>query len=230
MRHGNGPTAPAGRRIYLKGIGGQAAGAFSLPVWRSPPRNVRKTPTFAQLASQNTLKVFTRDGSLWNSFHTGFDAWGNYGVSDDDTPPAPQWGHACWMPIGHYILGSVQKFDEPIVSEGYGQIPVLDMDSESLAQLVKGGYARANGLTAVIGGIEAPLAQLSEYGREAIFIHGGGSNSPDPLADRQQLCRTFGCTRMLNADWRELAAWLKPLYDGNVIVYTALETPANLGR
>lgn len=57
MRHGNGPTAPAGRRIYLKGIGGQAAGPFSLPQWRSPPRSVRKTPTFAQLCSQNTLKV-----------------------------------------------------------------------------------------------------------------------------------------------------------------------------
>lgn len=180
--------------------------------------------------SSNTLKVFTRDGSLWKQFHAGFDAWGNYGVSDNDDPPAPLWGHACWMPIGHYVLGPVDVFGTPIVSEGYGQIPVLDVDADSIAQLVKGGYARVDGLTASIGGIEAPLAQLAEYDRSEIFIHCGGSNSPDPLADNQGLYRTLGCTRMLNADWRELAAWLEPLYDGNVIVYTALETPADLGQ
>ena len=180
--------------------------------------------------SANTLKVFTRDGSLWKSFAAGFDAWGNHGVSDDDTPPAPLWGHACWMPVGHYLLGAVQRFDPPIVSEGYGQIPVADVDADALSNLVKAGYAKVNGLTAEIGGIEAPLAQLSHYDRSAIMIHCGGSNSPDPLADNQGLYRTFGCTRMLNADWRELAAWLEPLQDGNVIVYTALETPADLGH
>jgi hypothetical protein len=175
------------------------------------------------------LKVFGRDG-LWNLFTGGYDAWGNYGVSDDDTPAAPPWGHACWQPIGHYVLGPVEVFDTPIVSEGYGQIPISDLDADSIAQLVKGGYARVNGLTANIGGIEAPLAQLSKYGREALFIHGGGSNSPDPLADDQQIFRTFGCPRMLNADWKNLAAWLQPQQAGNIVVFTALETPANVGQ
>jgi len=176
--------------------------------------------------SQNTLKVFTRDGSLWEYFEAGFDAWGNHGT-DGALPP---WGYDCWMPIGHYILGPVDVFDTPIDSEGYGQIPVLDVDAGTLAKLVQGGYATVNGLTAVIGGIEAPLAQLSQYDRSEIMIHCGGSNAPDPLADNQGLYRTFGCTRMLNADWRELAAWLQPLEAGNVIVYTALETPADLGQ
>lgn len=163
-------------------------------------------------------------------YQAGFDAWGNHGVSDDDTPPAPPWGHACWMPVGHFRLAPVQFFGTPIASEGYGQIPIIDLDAESLASLVRGGYARANGLTANIGGIEAPLAQLSEYDRSALMIHGGGSNAPEPLAPHQGLYRTFGCTRMENEDWQALAAWLQPLYAGNIVVFTALETPADLGH
>ena len=160
----------------------------------------------------------------------GSDAWGNHGVSDDDTPPSPPWGHACWMPIGHYQLAPVQVFDTPIASEGYGQIPVLDLDAEVLGNLVNGGYAKVNGLTANIGGIEAPIAQLGQYDRSALMIHCGGSNSPSPLADDQGLYRTFGCTRMLNKDWKQLAAYLEPLYAGNAIIYSALETPADLGQ
>jgi len=180
--------------------------------------------------SSNTLKIFTRDGSLWKQYRAGFDAWGNYDVSDDDENPAPPWGHACWMPIGHYVLGPVDVFDTPNESEGYGQIPVSDVDADSIVQLVKGGYATVSGLTANIGGVEAPLAQLTRFDRSALMIHCGGSNSPVPLAANQGLYRTFGCTRMLNADWQEFAAWLQPLQAGNVIVYSALETPANLGQ
>lgn len=181
---------------------------------------------FVAARSQNTLKVFTRDGSLWRYFEAGFDAWGNHGT-DGALPP---WGYDCWMPIGHYVLGPVDVFETPIDSEGYGQIPVLDVDAGTLAKLVQGGYATVNGLTAVIGGIEAPLAQLSQYDRSGIMIHCGGSNAPDPLAPRQTLCRTLGCTRLYNADWQALAAWLTPLQNGNIIVYTALETPADLGQ
>lgn len=173
--------------------------------------------------SQGLLKVFVRDGSLWKTFPAGFDAWGNHGEVTPSNPPP--WGTDCWMPVGHYLLGPVDVFDTPIASEGYGQIPVSDVDADSLSKLVKGGYATVEGLTATIGGINAPLAQLAQYDRSAIMIHGGGSNAPDPLADWQLLCRTDGCTRMENAGWKELAAFLKPLYDGNVIVYTALETP-----
>ena len=155
---------------------------------------------------------------------------GNHGLSDDATPPGPPWGHACWMPIGHYVLGAVDTFAVPQDSEGYGQIPIADLDTETIAALVKGGDARVNGLTASIGGLEAPIAQLGAYGRSALMIHCGGSNSPTPLSGDQGLYRTFGCTRMLNADWRHLAVYLSPLYAGNVIVYSAMETPADLGQ
>lgn len=57
MIHGNGPTAPAGRRIFNLGFGGKAAGPFNLPVWRSPVTNRTKAPTQAQLYSQRTLMV-----------------------------------------------------------------------------------------------------------------------------------------------------------------------------
>lgn len=132
------------------------------------------------------------------------------------------------MPIGHYALGAVEKFATPIASEGYGQIPILDLDSGALGDLVKSGHAVVNGLSAAIGGLEAPLAQLAKYDRSALMIHGGGSNDIDPFSDYQPLLRTEGCTRMHNSDWRELAAWLQPLYAGNTIVYTALETPQEL--
>ena len=178
--------------------------------------------------STNTLKVYGRDHSLWNLFAAGGDAWGNHGDGVADNPPP--WGTNCWIPIGHYILGPVQYFDEPIISEGFGQIPISDIDAASMASLVQAGYATANGLTATIGGIEAPLAQLAEYDRSALFVHGGGSNAPEPLADNQGLYRTEGCPRMENIDWKSLAAYLSPLSSGNVIVYSALETPADLGQ
>lgn len=154
----------------------------------------------------------------------GTDAWGNHGAEGD-----PPWGHNCWMPVGHYLLELPQVFDTPIASEGYGQIPIADIDGNALAALVKGGFATMNGLTANIGGIEAPLMQLQQYDRSALMIHGGGSNAPDPLAPDQPLLRTEGCSRLHNQDWQALAAWLTPLYDGNTVVYTALETPADLG-
>lgn len=178
----------------------------------------------------NRLKVFTRDGSLFKIYPAGFDAWGNYGFSDDDSPPVPPWGHACWMPPGHYVLQPVQSFDPPTASEGYGQIPVADLDAAILGSLVKSQDATARGLAATIGGIEAPIVQLATFERAGIMIHGGGSNATDPFDDIQGLYRTFGCTRMLNGDWRELAVWLMPLFAGNVIVYTALEQPQNLGQ
>ena len=174
--------------------------------------------------SRNLLKVFARDGSLWESFAVGTDAWGNHGSAG----ALPPWGYDCWMPIGHYVLQRPQHFDPPIASEGYGQIPIVDLDAATLEQIVKAGKGTVNGLTANIGGIEAPLLQLSKYDRSALMIHGGGSNDPQPLIDFQPLLRAYGCSRMHNADWRELAAWLEPLYDGNTVVYSALETPATL--
>lgn len=57
MIHGNGPTAPAGRRIFNLGFGGQAAGPFNLPVWRSPRVNQTKRPTPYQLYARNTFVI-----------------------------------------------------------------------------------------------------------------------------------------------------------------------------
>jgi hypothetical protein len=55
--HGNGPAAPAGRRVFYLGLGGIAAGPFNLPVWKSPPLNHKKEPTLPQLYSRETMKV-----------------------------------------------------------------------------------------------------------------------------------------------------------------------------
>ena len=174
------------------------------------------------------LKVYDALGVLWLTFVAGGDAWGNYGISDDDTPPSPPYGHACWCPPGHYRLDLVQYFDPPIASEGFGQIPVLDLDVDTLALLQNSGRATVSGTTADIGGITLPFGQLAKQGRSAIMIHCGGSNAPDPFADDQGLYRTFGCTRMLNEDWKTLAAWLVPQYQDNTIIYSIVGDPLPL--
>jgi hypothetical protein len=172
------------------------------------------------------LKVYDESAVLWKMFAAGGDAWGNHGVSIDEKPPAPPYGHACWMPQGHFILGPVDVFSTPIASEGYGQIPILDMPEDTISQLIAAGKATRDGRGwLAIGGITLPVGQLAHYGREAVMDHCGGSNASDPFADDQGLFRTFGCTRMLNKDWRELAAWLQPKYDGNVIVFSAYGDP-----
>ena len=174
--------------------------------------------------------MYDRSHAVWNRFAVGSDAWGNWGVGDAGNTPLPPWGLDCWMPIGHYVLGSVDVFDTPIASEGFGQIPILDFDASACSALANAGDGTFNGLSATIGGIEAPIGQLAAYGRSALMIHGGGSNAPDPLADYQGLWRTYGCQRLENLPWRTLANYLIPLQPGNIVVYTALETPADLGQ
>lgn len=175
------------------------------------------------------LKIYDENGALWNMFATAGDAWGNHGVSDDATPPSPPYGHACWTPPGHYMLSAVQIFDAPINSEGYGQIPLQDLDDATLRTLVTDQKAAdaGNGLYS-IGGIALPVKQIAALSRIALMIHCGGSNAPDPLADHQELCCTFGCTRMYNVDWRALAAWLAPKYNANVVIYSVYGDPRTL--
>lgn len=173
------------------------------------------------------MKVYTLLGSLYASFEAAGDAWGNYGVADNGGP-LPPYGYDCWCPPGHYRLGVPQFFDPPINSEGYGQIPVLDIDADTLAALAASGHAVVDGSSVDIGGTVLPIGQLAKYKRSEIMIHGGGSNAPDPLADEQQLCRTFGCTRIHNAEWKTLAAWLAPQYDDNTVIYSIIGDPVAL--
>jgi hypothetical protein len=172
------------------------------------------------------LKVYDGDGSPWRTFVAGGDAWGNHGVSDDATPPAPPYGHACWMPPGHYMLDAVQVFARPNDSEGYGQIPVLDLDADTLSRLVAAGIAvKQPNAQYSISSIVAWVNQLAAFGRSEVMIHCGGSKAPAPLAPRQGLYRTFGCTRMENDGWTALAAWLAPKYAGNSVIYSAVGDP-----
>jgi hypothetical protein len=132
------------------------------------------------------------------------------------------------MPEGHFVLGPTQRFDPPIASEGYGQIPVLDMSQDIANALVGAGKATWSGNLLVIGGIAERTGQLARYGRSAIFAHCGGSSAPDPYDDYQKLCRTYGCTRMFNREWREFADWLDANRAGNTVVYTAVGMPVRL--
>jgi hypothetical protein len=171
------------------------------------------------------LKAFNPDGSVWRTMPSGGDAWGNV-PGNDGLPP---YGHNCWMPPGHYVLGTPQWFEQPIPSEGYGQIPVLDIDADLLNTLVAGGKASLDGAVVTIGGIPGAVGQLLQYDREAIMIHGGGSNDPEPLADEQPLCKTEGCTREHNADWKDFADWVRAQQDaGNHVIYTATGDPVIL--
>jgi len=171
-----------------------------------------------------TLKVYDSLGNLWQTLAAQGDAWGNH---DGDGGPPP-YGTNCWCPPGHFRLGVPEFFSPPIVSEGFGQIPVLDLDADTLAQLSNAGKAVVSGSSANIGGLVAEIGQLAKYNRSAIMVHGGGSNAPDPFTDYQQLCRTEGCPRMYNVDWKSLAHWLEPQYGGNVVIFTIIGNPLTL--
>ena len=172
---------------------------------------------------ESTLKVYDAMGALYKTYTAAGDAWGNHGVPPSG--PQPPYGYDCWCPPGHFRLGVPEFFNPAIVSEGFGQIPVMDLDADLLATLASSGRAIVNGKTANIGGIIAEISQLSRFGRSEIMIHCGGSNAPDPTADYQELCRTYGCTRMFNIEWREMAHWLEPQMESNAVIYTIIGDP-----
>jgi len=167
-----------------------------------------------------TIKAFNANGSVYRVFRGEGDAWGH--TADNE------YGHDAWMPPGHYLLGAPQFFAQPIASEGFGQIPISDLDAATLGALVAAGKATANGSNATIGGIVAAIGGLAKYDRSALFVHGGGSNAPQPFADYQMLCKTEGCPRMWNAEWREFALWLQDQSAGNTIVFTVIGNPVIL--
>lgn len=166
------------------------------------------------------LKVYDALGVLYATYPAGWDAWG------ETEGPGPQpYGVDCWMPSGHFRLATPEFFNPPIASEGYGQIPVQDIDAEALASLTEAGRAVVSGMNANIGGIVLPLNQLGKWNRSGIMIHCGGSNAPDPFAPMQMLCKTLGCTRMYNGEWQTLASWLEPQYGGNIVIYSVVGDP-----
>jgi hypothetical protein len=178
----------------------------------------------------NALKIFdTSPGSASTSYEAGSDAWGNYGASDDDQPAQPPWGHSCRIPPGHYVLQNATTFATPISSEGSGQIEIVDIPLDTMAQLTTSGLAVLIGTAATIGPITLPLNQLAQYSRTSLLIHGGGSNLGSHFNDpNQRLLRTFGCVRVHNKDLPALIALVQARGKAEIIVYSAYSTPAPL--
>lgn len=182
----------------------------------------------------NTLKVFGPGAGQPQTFEAGSDAWGNYGRSEDSLPPQPPWGHSCRIPPGHYVLDNPQVFSTPISGEGAGQISILDISPQVIANLVDASLATKTNTGgtagAVIGGIDLPLNQLMAWGnRQGLLIHGGGTNLGSHFNDaNQRLLRTYGCVRVHNADLTTLIGFVKQNLANETIVYTAYGDPAPL--
>jgi hypothetical protein len=182
----------------------------------------------------NILKVFGPASGQAQTFEAGSDAWGNYGVSQDKLPPVPPWGHSCRIPPGHYVLGNPEIYPVPLSGEGAGQISILDIGGVTLATLVGANLATKTNTGgtpgAIIGQIDLPLGQLMAWGnREALLIHGGGTNLKSHFNDpNQRLLRTYGCVRVHNKDLITLIGFVKQNLAGQTIVYSAYGVPAPL--
>jgi hypothetical protein len=161
------------------------------------------------------LKVFAPSGEA--DFEATGDAWGRV-TNPNDGPH----GHFWPIPEGHYVLSHWESWGAggAVPSEGYGQIYVADLDDATMQRLVDAQVCSVQGDDLVIGEIALPRGGLAANGRDAIMVHGGGSNAPQPLAAMQPLCATDGCTRVHNADWPNLV---------NVLAGTSLAFPPDAG-
>ncbi len=169
----------------------------------------------------STMKVYDEFGRDRMSFPASGDAWG------------AKYGHDGPIPPGHYMLTEVNDLrtsDAPlgIVSEGPMQIHVEDMPASVAAELVRAHKAHAIGSEFSVGGAQAKIGQLAAWGRSEVMIHSGGSNAPDPFAARQQLCKTYGCTRAHTVDVLALGRFLAPaLAAGQHVIFTVIgDSPA----
>lgn len=158
-----------------------------------------------------SLKVFAPTGTV--EFAATGDAWGHT-TNPNDGPH----GHFWPIPQGHYVLTQWESWGPAgaVSSEGYGQIYVFDLNDATKQNLMNANLCTVSGANLVIGQIALPRGGLADNGRSAIMIHGGGSNAPAPLAARQPLCATDGCTRVHNQDWPKLV---------NVLAGTTLTFP-----
>jgi hypothetical protein len=179
---------------------------------------------FDRPASQ--IKAFG-GGILRYTFAASGDAWGNY----SNGVRTVQYGHDGSISPGHYKLTRVERIDPPIASEGAGQIYVADMTGSDYFKLAQGGKVKAIAAARwSIGGIELPVGMLGHFGRAEIMAHGGGSNAPDPFAAFQELCRTYGCTRLHNADLATLMDYLEPLLAAanQFVIFSVIGDPPEL--
>ena len=179
----------------------------------------------------NTLKIFdtSNPSGALVEYTAGSDAWGNYGASDGGATPVPPWGFCCRIPPGHYILRDAVAFPTPMSSEGPGQIGIVDIDDATIYDLATSGFAQIIGQSANIGHIQLPLRQLTQWHRDGLLIHGGGTNLGSHFDDDyQRLLRTFGCVRAYNADLKELISLVEVRGANEHIIYSAYGDPAAL--
>ena len=94
---------------------------------------------------------------------------------------------------------------------------------------MKSGKAFRDGKNLTIGGVQLPFGELAAYGRSGVMWHGGGSNlGAAALDDVQELLKTYGCTRVHNADWKMLAAKVEAWLPDETIVVSAIGIPKAL--
>lgn len=171
------------------------------------------------------FKVF-EDALLRFQFQASGDAWGD-GVSGP-------YGHDYPIAPGHYALTRVERLNPALASEGPGQIYVADLNDAAIAALINFGKAQACNDKLSVGAIVLPTGQLAHFNRSEVMLHGGGTNLGVPacFADYQELCKTFGCTRLHNADLRKLMDYLEPILSSGSqhVVYSVIGDPAPCSR
>lgn len=172
------------------------------------------------------MKVFA-GGVMRYKFEANGSAWGDGG-------PNHPYGYQCQIAPGHYKLTHVERINPPIPSEGAGQIFVADLTTRDISQLAIAKRAKWIGADVTIGGSVLPIGGIGKYNRTEIMLHGGGSNLGEPACfePHQLLCRTFGCTRLHNADLAALMDMLEPVFAaGNEhVIYSVIGDSPELPR
>lgn len=102
------------------------------------------------------------------------------GVNDGTLPD--EYGHKCKCPPGTFLVGKPQHLNPPERPYGYFFTPLSDETSDG---------------------------PMEEHGRDGIGVHGGGSDLPDPFADRQGWEWTFGCLRLQNEDNKTFVSFVE---------------------
>lgn len=176
-----------------------------------------------------SANYYAADGSVFH-FEASGDTWGRYGASDDGNPPQPPYGHCCPLAPGHYEIGAVNDNGADYPPEGHYQINVLDLSDDTKEALIKAGKCTAdvaNG-TLNIGGVVLARGGIAAHRREGIMIHGGGSNLGSHALDPMQtLLRTWGCTRVHNADLEKLVELVNKAHAaGSHIIFSCIGDPA----